>query len=66
MNEGMIRSWVACSVKLMSKRTIGGPETFGGLNEDIIKKSCIAVSKKLRTDQCEDCNSGIHLVIVVH
>lgn len=49
-----------------SERTVSRPEALSGFDEDIVQEPCITVSQKLRTDEREDSNPSVHLVVVIH
>ena len=48
------------------KRTSRGPEALGGLDEQVLEETGVAVTEELRADEGEDGETGVQLVVVIH
>ena len=48
------------------KRTSRGPEALGGLDEQVLEETGVAVTEELRADEGEDGEAGVQSVVVVH
>ena len=52
--------------RVRKKRTSRGPEALGGLDEQVLEETGVAVTEELRADEGEDGETGVQSVVVVH